>query len=588
MYFTEEVKHIKVTLENKKWKKFIVIGTLVLASIILLLVLPLGHDLWYHIYRIGTMASELQKNPWQIPIRMLAESYNGYGYGAALYYGDLFLYIPAVMVCLGMNEVLAYKIFTVIILWGTFFIAYGSMRLIKKEEIALYFALFYTFSSCSLLNLCVRSAIGESLAFMFLPLAAVSFGNILYGKKEYRNWLLLGFSMSAIAMSHMLTLSLSVVGLCVWCVLEIKKVFAEKRVIEILKAACFMVGLSASFLFPMFEQMAFQKVQTPGNNDYQKQAFLDYAIEWMDYIIPYEVKKIFVSFFSLSWDIETWHPGTIGLFGFVVIGAILLLKPILNKKQAGVVVCSLSALVLLGITPVMDIVKEFAAFMQFPWRVLPLITLGLSFSGIWILENAKVSEDKKKKMEWGMVIGTLLIAIWAVGPRYAYQVYVQRDDFAYIQENNPDFYEKYKVHYDKNAGDALYLPEGVPASLYLDRGDVVAANNEKIIFDWQRIQNGINIQILENEGSDGVLELPLYMYKGYVAKNADGENLPIVKSENGLASVEIGDSVGAVSVWYQGTLVQKISDMVTLLTILSFLCGYRIIVYKSKRAKKNV
>lgn len=363
MYFTEEVKHIKVTLENKKWKKFIVIGTLVLASIILLLVLPLGHDLWYHVYRIGAIASELQKNPWQLPVRMLAESYNGYGYGAALYYGDLFLYIPAVMVCLGMNEVLAYKIFTVIILWGTFFIAYGSMRFIKKEEIALYFALFYTFSSCSLLNLCVRSAIGESLAFMFLPLVAVSFGNILYGKKEYRNWLLLGGSMSAIAMSHMLTLSLSVVGLCVWCVLEIRKVFAEKRVIEILKAACFMVGLSASFLFPMFEQMAFQKVQTPGNNDYPKQAFLDYAVEWMDYIIPYEVKKIFVSIFSLSWDIETWHPGTIGLFGFVIIGAILLLKPILNKKQTGVVVCSLSALVLLGITPVMDIVKEFAAFM---------------------------------------------------------------------------------------------------------------------------------------------------------------------------------------------------------------------------------
>lgn len=572
-----------------KKKKIIAISVLIIASFILLLVLPLGHDLWYHVYRIGAMASELQKNPWQLPIRMLAESYNGYGYGAALYYGDLFLYIPAVLVCLGMNEVLAYKIFTVLILWGIFGVSYGSARIMKKgREIALYFALFYTFSSCSLLNLCVRSAIGESLAFMFLPLVAASFGNILYEEKRSRNWLLLGVSMSAIAMSHMLTLTLSVVGLCVWCILEIRKVFAEKRVIEILKAACFMVGLSASFLFPMFEQMVFQKVQTPGNNDYQKQAFLDYSVEWMDFFIPYEVKKILVSLFSLSWDIETWHPGTIGLFGLVIIGAILLLKPVLNKKQIGVTVCSLAALVLLGIMPMMEIVKEFAAFMQFPWRILPLITLGLSFSSIWILENAKVADAKKKKIEWCMMTGTLLIAVWAVGPRYAYQMYVQRDDFAYVQENNPDFYEKYKVRYDKNAGDALYLPEGVSASLYLDRGEVVVANNEKIIFDWQRIQNGIDIQILENGCADGVLELPLYMYKGYVAKNTAGENLPIVKSENGLVSVEIGESVGVVSIWYQGTLMQKVSDMITLLTILSFLCGCRIIVYKSKRAKKNV
>ena len=107
-------------MKDKKLKKIMILGTMIIASLILLLVLPLGHDLWYHIYRIGAMAAELEKNPWQLPIRMLTDSFNGYGYGAALYYGDLFLYIPAVLVCLGMNEVMAYKFFTVLILWGTF------------------------------------------------------------------------------------------------------------------------------------------------------------------------------------------------------------------------------------------------------------------------------------------------------------------------------------------------------------------------------------------------------------------------------------------------------------------------------------
>lgn len=560
-----------------------IIGILILASFILLLVLPLGHDLWYHIYRIGTMAAELEKNPWQLPIRMLSDSYNGYGYGAALYYGDLFLYIPTILVCLGMDEVIAYKIFTVLILWGTFGVAYYSARMMKKEaEICLFFAVFYTFSSCGLLNLCIRSAIGESLAFLFLPLVVSSFWNILYGEKENKNWILLALAMASIAMSHMLTLVLITVILCVWCILEIKKVFAEKKIVEIIKAACFMVGLSASFLFPMFEQMLFQKVQTPGNNDYQKMAFLDYAIEWMDYFIPYEVKKILVTLFSLSWDIEYWHPGTIGLFMLLMGGAWLLLKPKLNKRQIGVIVVSVIALLLLSINPAMNIEKEFMSFMQFPWRILPMITLGLSFGGIWILEQAQGGESKKNQVKWYMLLGTLLIAGLAIGPRYAYHMYVQRDNFAYVQENNPEFYQKYLIRYDKNAGDALYLPQGVGRNLYLERGEVVTANKDDILYRWGRDEDGILIRIEENPYTDSVLELPLYMYKGYVAKTAKGEKLPVIKSANGLVSVEIGDSIGEIRIWYEGTMVQKIADMITFLTILSFFCGHKIASYKIK------
>lgn len=553
-----------------------IMGTVMIASLILLLVLPLGHDLWYHIYRIGTMASQLQKEPWQIPIRMLADSFNGYGYGAALYYGDLFLYIPAVLVCLGMNEVVAYKFFTVLILWGTFGIAYYSVYLLRKrEEICLYFAYIYTFSSCCLLNLCIRSSVGESLALMCLPLVVSSFSNILYGEKRSKNWILLAISMSAIAMSHTLTLLLIAIVLCIWCLIEIKKVFNGKKVFEILKAAALMIGLSASFLFPMFEQMLYQKVQTPGNNDYQKQAFLDYSIDWIDYVIPYEVKKIFASLFSLSWDIEYWHPGTIGLFAVLLIIIGLIVKPKLDKKQIAVTVCSFVCLLLLAIEPIINIVKEFMSFMQFPWRILPLITLGLSFVGIWMIENAGYDSKRQNTVQWAMLVGTLLIAGLAIGPRYAYQIYVQRDNYAYVQENNPEFYHKYQIRYDKNAADALYLPEGVLFNTYVTRGETITSNREEIQYQWIREADEIKISIEENPSVDGILELPLYMYKGYAAKSESGKYLPVVKSENGLVSVEIGDYAGDIRVWYQGTAIQKISDAITLLSIIFLLWIWR-------------
>lgn len=563
-------------LKDKKFKILMIIGTLLAASLILLLVLPLGHDLWFHIYRIGAMASQLRKVPWKLPIRMLADTFNGYGYGSALYYGDLFLYIPAVMVCLGMNEVMAYKIFTVLILWGTFGIAYYSGRILnKRKEISLYFAYIYTFSSCCLLNLCIRSSVGESLALMCLPLVVSSFSNILYGEKKSKNWILLAVSMAAIAMSHMLTLLLTAIVLCVWSVVGIKEIFVGKKAIEIIKAAVLMIGLSTSFLFPMFEQMLFQKVQTPWNNDYQKQGFMDYTLDWIDYFIPYDVKKILVSLFSLSWDIEYWHPGAIGLFAILIIVVALIVKPRFNKKQMTTAIISLVCLLSLAVKPAMNVAKEVMSFMQFPWRILPLVNLGLVFTGIWVIENTGCDSKRQAKVQWTMLIGTFMVAALIIVPRYGYQIYVQRDDYAHVRENNPDFYHKYQIRYDENAADSLYLPEGVGYYTYIDRGEVITANREDIQYQWSREKDVIKITIEENSFQDGVLELPLYMYKGYTAKKESGEVFSLAKSENGLVSIEIKDYVGNIQVWYQGTLVQRISDVITFLSILLCLWVWR-------------
>lgn len=563
-------------LKDKKYKRLMIIFTLLVASLVLLLVLPLGHDLWFHIYRIGAMASQMQKAPWKLPIRMLADTFNGYGYGTALYYGDLFLYIPAFMVCLGMDEVMAYKIFTVMILWGTFGIAYYSGRILnKRKDISLYFAYMYTFSSCCLLNLCIRSSVGESLALMCLPLVVSSFSNILYGEKKSKNWILLAVSMAAIAMSHMLTLLLTAIVLCVWSVAEIKEIFVGKKAIEIIKAAVLMIGLSTSFLFPMFEQMLFQKVQTPWNNDYQKQGFMDYTLDWIDYFIPYDVKKILVSLFSLSWDIEYWHPGTIGLFAILIIVVALIVKPRFNKKQIAAAIISLVCLFLLAVKPAMNVAKEFMSFMQFPWRILPLVNFGIVFTGIWVMENTGCDSKRQTKVQWTMLIGTFMVAALIIVPRYGYQIYVQRDDYAYVQENNPEFYHKYQIRYDKNAADSLYLPEGVGYYTYIDRGEVITANREGIQYQWSREKDVINIMIEENSSEDGVLELPLYMYKGYTAKKESGEAFSLVKSENGLVGIEIGDFVGNIQVWYQGTMVQRISDVITFLSILLCLWVWR-------------
>lgn len=548
-----------------KYKKQFVFGSMILISFVFLFVLPLGHDLWYHMYRLGAMAVELENHPFTLPIRILSDTYNGYGYGAPLYYGDVFLYIPAFFVSLGFDIVLVYKLFIIAIFWGAFGVSYYSAKLISKDSnYNLLFAYGYTLSTGFAMNLCIRSAIGEVLAMVFMPLVFASFYGLLYKNDSKSKYIiLLALSMCSVALSHMISLLLCGIVLIVWALMEWRIVFCKGKWVEILKAAVLMLASSASFLFPMFEQMLYQKVQTPGNNDYQKQAFLDYSIEWMDYFIPYDVKKAVNSLLNMGWDTEFWHPGAIGLFAIVIIVFSLMFKIKLSRKEKIVYFASLGFLLALGIAPVMNIAKEFLSFMQFPWRILPLITVGIVYSAYNMMNHSQ-----NRKMELWLYLMILGIFGFAVGPRYAYQAYVQRNDFQYIREERADYLEKYLYCYNKNSADNLYLAKGVLRDYYLDRGDKIESNHEDVEYTWSRQKGEIVITLPDNSYDDLILEVPMYMYKGYSAELAeDGTKLETAKSENSLVNVHVGDLEGNIRVYYGGTVCQKLSDIISFITL---------------------
>ena len=551
--------------------------TMLIGVVLLLYILPLGHDLWYHLYRIGAMGAELKKSPLNLPIRMLADTYNGYGYGAALYYGDTFLYFPAILAAAGMDVVLVYKLFTAAMWLGAFGIAYYTGKMLEaKKEYCMLYAYLYTFSSCFILNLCIRSAVGETLAMVFLPLVFGSFYCILYRKEPLtKYWILLALSMAAVAVSHMISLLWCGIILCIWALVEWKRVFTGKKWVEIIKAAIFMIGLSASFLFPMFEQMLYQKVQTASNNDYQKQEFMKYGIEWMDYFISYDVKKILVSLFGIDWDIETWHPGAIGLFAVLLVFCIVFFKIKLSVRTKIIGVCSLTGLLILGMPPIMNIAKEYLSFMQFSWRILPFITVGLTAVALRSAEKAE-----SKKVDWTLYIGTFIIAATIIVPRYGYQILLQWNDYEMIREESPELYDKYQFRYDANAADSMYLPEHVYGGTYEERGETVTADQE-LDFIWERNGDEIYVDIIFNPYEEVWIEFPLYIYKGYAGVTEEGEELIPKRSKDGLVCINVADYEGRIVVSYKGTLCQKVSDMITLITLAGF-------VIISCRKKKSI
>ena len=120
-----------------------------LAGIALLSSLPLfmddivaGDDLWFHLMRIGGIARELRLG--HIPVRLSSEWMDGYGYPVSVCYGDLLLYLPALMNLLGFSVTTSYKFYVFLINVGTTAISYYSMkRICRDTRIALIATLAY-------------------------------------------------------------------------------------------------------------------------------------------------------------------------------------------------------------------------------------------------------------------------------------------------------------------------------------------------------------------------------------------------------------------------------------------------------------
>ena len=84
-----------------------------------------------------------------------------------------------------------------------------------------------------------------------------------------------------------------------------------------------------------------------------------------------------------------------------------------------------------------------------------------------------------------------------------------------------------------------------------------------------------------NATNGEALELPLIYYKGYTAR-LEGKAIPVSESYNGLVQLT-GNQSGMVEVYYGGTIIQRISLCITVLSILS-LC---IFIFLQKRRQNE-
>ncbi len=538
MYMVIQMSFLDKTISKKKNIVLFLLVIAIISSITLFLIpnMSRGHDLAFHLSRISAIKDNLKLG---IMGGYIYPNYlGGYGYGNGLFYPDLFLYIPAFFSYLGLSVITSYKLFLLLIS----FCSVGAMYICVKEisknkKSALISSFIYGFASYRLIDMFTRAALGETLAFVFAPIIIYGMYEIIYG--DYKKFYILTIGMSGLILSHLISTYLIGIVLVIMCLVNIKKLFKEKkRILYLVLAALATVCLTAYFIFPMLEQMLSGKFIF--NNLDETSKLLERSLPiWSIFIeFPYHVLR------------KLWIPTGIGI-GFIV----LIYYYFKNFKNYDKFThfCFITAMIFLicatNIFP-WNLFQNILSPIQFPWRFYFISVLLLSVgSGLMLSKSTK---DINKRARVLFIL--FLIPV--------------------ITISTVNFFEKnIKEVGDYEISFGEYMPLSADKNYILERKDVITTTYP---LEHSFTRNGLELTInYNNNQGNNSLELPLLYYKGYKAISNDKE-LNVYQTNNGLVGVDINDEEGTIYVYYGGTKIQKLSKIVSIITMIVFVIYLRL------------
>lgn len=545
-----------------------------------------SHDLDFHFTRIEGI-----KDGWlsgQFPVRINPDFFNGYGYANPIFYGEILLYIPALLRLIGFPLSLCYNIFVVLInLFTCFGCYYCLKRMTGKPMIAMAGALLYTLAPYRLLDIYIRAAAGEYAAMAFLPFIVYGMYRIYtedVESKRYKwSFLPLVFGISGIIQTHVLTGEMVGAMIMLTCILLLPGTLRKQRLWALVKTVLVTLGVNAWFLVPFVDFMLTQSIrvfQTTSENLIQETGIM--------------LPQLFTLFMHYGWDdlaasegISAEMPLTLGLtlvLGTALCAAMLWSirkeegEELRSRKKQGLVILILSGIAVWmstiyfpwdSISTRFPQIAQLVASIQFLWRFLSLGTVLAVFASCYGLLLLWQKEGKSACIS----VAIALCLLTTVSGSYFMQECIQkqqtveREDLKYVDVTNAV------------SGGEYILSS---ANIYTLKGAV-----EPRAFEGVEIQayekQGTRIEMtVESGDAEGYVLLPLMNYKGYAVTSNDGiiNNDHLGMGEEGVVRVSIpADYSGTLLVSYRGCWYWRVAELVSLVCIVYLV----IMIWKEKK-----
>ena len=531
-------------------------------------------DTFFHTQRIWSIKNALAEG--QFPVRIYSEIYDGYGYGASLFYPDIFLYFPAFLCLVGMPLVVSYNVFLILINFATITIAYYSYTKISESAIiGALAAVLYTLSTYRLVDLYTRGAMGEYLALIFCPLALC--GLVLLKRGAYGKWWILALAYTGLLQSHMLSFVMMAVVAALYAVLHLKYFLNIKGITSIVKAVLILILLNAWFLIPLMQVMDINVIAFLGTDSFwQTDASLVqlFDVEFLS-AGGHEVYNSGIA------DSMPKTPGILLLIGAILaVFALVLYIDKINggerKRIWGYLIPGAFATLMItnlfpwGLIRKISVLRSFFEKFQFTWRFNILSVLFLSLAAAYGFYYFFIKEEGtagREETKYKVLIVIGLVACFSA-MIFMNQFVKQAEQFGNEQVMENGYMDR------------LYVVPGFP----YDRDGEIDSNLVSIEFSNIRRESRVvsceyvckSLDATDEERP--YIEVPLTYYPGYKAY-IDGNEVETECSIWGVVRIYIPENCteGYLQVIYEESALVKLANAISL-TVIIALCIVPLVV----------
>lgn len=537
-----------------------------------------GHDLYFHLLRIEEIKDGLKAG--HFPVKMHVTALNGYGYPTSIFYGDILLYVPALIRLIGFPLQLCYKIYVLMVNILTAVVAFWCFsRMVGDKKVAVIGSALYTLAYYRMINIYVRGAVGEYSAMIFLPLVIYGLYQIftLEDKESLkRAWIPAALGYTGLIQTHLLSGEMVGVFTIFSCLLLIKKVFEKERFMTLCKTVVAMLLINIGFLLPMFDSMR-QDMNVSGNVSDSTYSLQNHGTFWAQLFQVFHTNegKSADALYGIKDDMPMALGGAL-ILGIVIFLYYTFIKSVEVQKNRlvnlGIVGCILMVIALFmsstafpydKLMQINHIFSILIGNIQYPWRFITIATMLASVVtciGLWLSQK---SGDFK-------IVAMLLLVFTMISNNYLLDMVMNTEPARYIYD--VEQMGTFQI------GGSDYLLSGVDLQRLEEKRVIVG--QDVSVFEYQKSYDEISVKC-NNAGNDSYLEVPLLNYKGYVAQCVETrEEIRIVDGETRVIRLCIPEGFGGtIEVQWKEPILWRISEIISFLSIVCL----GIICFKSKR-----
>lgn len=525
------MNRFQISNESKKHIKILVI--LIFISCIPLmtdyLFIDGASDIKFHLTRIEGLKEGLLNG--MFPVKIQPGWLNGHGYATSVFYGDLFLYIPAVIRFFGVSLQASYKFYVLLVNAATALIAYHCFRGMSNARTGLVCTVVYTLNIYRLFDIYTRAAVGEYTAMIFTPLVLYGFWKAYIlpeeSKEHERSWITISIGCCGIFLSHMITTEMTAFFIIITVLILWKKTFHKKTFIVLCKAAAATILLSSWFLVPFLDYML--------NESFSINTLGGYEIYTMEdrSIFPAQFFMIDQSAIAASRDLmdgaANERPYTVGMAGLSALAVWFYIclgrkeTEISEKKTEyfAVFLCLLSLIMTTWYFPYTWVATKFSILensiisLQFPLRFLSISGVVFVYLLCLILKKEWIAENRKN-----VYMGLLIVVSVFQGLSYMSKCLDEYSPYRAYQSGNLSTY-------DVIGGEYFPSDPNVPSSKEGYINELTLYSDSVVITDWHRDKGAVIVSLTNNGAETTQIDVPLLLYKGYHAIADSGEELAI-------------------------------------------------------------